>query len=426
MRKFRLEIKITLGIILFTLIIASLERYELSQNIITQFVESKKSKNKLLVDTMLAVISLDISLGLDDSANEYLNRIIKQNSDIKLLLLKDGNDKIIYQYPNNVQPKIILKNDMMHHYQLIKDDLTNQKLGSIYIQFSSQDYDNIISKNRIITMKIATLTIVLLAAFLFFIHKQFKHLKELTDAVLVYDPKLNNFILAKSKKQDEVSIVHNAIVDMVERIEVYTHMLDEINDSLEEKVLIRTKELQEANRQLEMISQTDALTQIPNRRRFESYTQEIWDLAVRTKTMVSIVICDVDFFKKINDKYGHIVGDEILKNVVQIIKQSLKRSSDLVARYGGEEFVIVLYDTNKYGAEELCEKIAHNLRAAQNFYVHGMEIDPITMSFGISSTIAKNGYHYMDLLDLADNALYKAKESGRDRIVIEDRFHEKS
>ena len=106
-----------------------------------------------------------------------------------------------------------------------------------------------------------------------------------------------------------------------------------------------------------------------------------------------------------------------MKNVAHTIQNSLKRFSDLVARYGGEEFIIILYDTDLAGAWELCEEITEHMKNPKNFTVNEIEIAPFTMSFGISSVVPTTNYDYKDLLEFADEALYRAKESGRNRII---------
>jgi len=250
------------------------------------------------------------------------------------------------------------------------------------------------------------------------IKREFKFLKELSENVLVYDPKLNNFTLSASNRSDEVGIIHNAIVSMVTKINSHAKLLDDINQSLEEKIAKRTRELEEANKRLIELSVTDPLTKIANRRHFENHLQEIWKLAKRNHVDISIVMCDIDHFKEVNDKYGHMMGDIVLTKIAQILKHALKRESDFIARYGGEEFIIVLYDTKTDGAEELCVTIQNNLKNLDGFENEGVKIAPVTLSFGISSMIPDEENHYEHLIKSADTALYQAKENGRNCMVV--------
>lgn len=421
MRNLSIEMKIILGAIFFTFLIVGLERYQLSENIVNQFIESKKSKNRLLADTISPIISLNLSLGLQDANIEYLNLIVSQNSDLKYIIIKDKKNKTLFQYPTETSKlSSKSKNDMNNCSRPLVDTITKKVIGHIYLEFNDTEYNLIISKNKEITLKIFLVTFILLTIYTLLIKQEFRHLRNLTKNVLAYDPKRNNFTLKRSKQRDEAGVIHNAIVSMVNKINSYANMLDELNASLEEKIKQRTKELEEANKKLEKLSTTDPLTEISNRRHFDKHIQNIWDLTMRSQTVTSVVMCDIDYFKRINDTYGHTIGDEVLKNVADTIRGSLKRNSDLVARYGGEEFIIVLYDTDLEGASRLCEDIAELLRDEKNFQIEDIQINPFTISFGVCSVVPNKEYKYEDLIKAADEALYEAKEQGRNRIVARE------
>lgn len=416
MRNIKIELKIILSVVFFTLFIVSLERYMLSKNIVTQFEASKESKNMLLINTISPVISLNISLGLYESNMEYLDLIVAQNRDITYLELFDDQNHTLYSYKK--EKIAAVKIDGLNGCEnVIIDNITNNQIGRIVVGFDNSEYKNMRKLNNQTTIKIFVIAFLMLGVFLLLIRKEFRHLRELSNKVLEYDPKINNFEMKESKKLDEVGVIHNAIVAMVAKIHSYTKIMDELNFSLEDKVKKRTKELQEANEKLEKLSKLDPLTQIANRRYFDTYLKEVWELSVRAKTSVSIVMCDIDYFKNINDTYGHQVGDEVLKNTACVIQRSLKRSTDMVARYGGEEFIIVLYDSDINGALELCKEIARNLSDIKNFTVGEQVIKPFTLSFGVCSMVARHKDEYGMLIRKADNALYEAKEQGRDRIV---------
>jgi len=418
-RSISIEIKTIIGIIIFTILLVGLERYQLSQNIIEQFIESKKSKNRLLIDTITPIIGLNISLGLETSNQEYLNYIARQNLDLEYIELLDSDNKLSYSYGENSKYiHVKEKNGIEFCSKNIIDSITQENLGIITLHFSDKDYQILLSKNGETTIKIFLITFILLSIFVVLIKKEFKHLKRLSENVLAYNPKLNNFTLTPSKRLDEVGVIHNAIVSMVEKIATHTKVLDEINLSLEDKIKARTKELEEANKKFQALSITDELTQLSNRRYFEEYFQKSWELAKRNSIEISIIMCDVDYFKRVNDTYGHLAGDFILKNIAQIMKKSLKRNTDFIARYGGEEFVIVMYDTKIDLAKKLCIKIQNNLKNTGSFTFQGIELESVTMSFGISSATPKIDDNSKDLIENADIALYKAKENGRDCIVV--------
>ena len=421
MRNIGLEIKIILSVIFFTLLVVGIERYELSENMLKQFVASKKAKNELLVETILPIVSLNISLGLEGADKEYLNLIIVQNPDIEYLRITNENNETVFKYPfpqRSTNVKMKNYNDVNIWNKPIVDRITNKRIGDIYIEFSNRDYEDIVRKNRNTTFEIFLFTVVMLAIFIYFLKKEFKHLRVLAEDVLAYDPKINSLKLQRSSKLDEVGVIHNAIITMVERIHSHTRLLDELNSSLEEKVRIRTKELTEANQKLEKLAIIDPLTNISNRRDFERHFQEMYSIAVRDKKRITIIMSDIDHFKNINDTYGHIIGDEVLKKVAMVLRSSLKRSTDIVARYGGEEFIILLYDTDEAGAKNLCESIQRKLKEKTNYLLNGFEISTYTMSFGISTFMASEDIETDFLIGCADKALYEAKESGRNKVVI--------
>ncbi|KXF79712.1 diguanylate cyclase [Enterovibrio coralii] len=194
--------------------------------------------------------------------------------------------------------------------------------------------------------------------------------------------------------------------------------LEETNDTLEEKVLERTKSLRQAKKELEVLTETDALTEIHNRRFFEKQLNIELSRAYRHQSPLSLIIIDIDYFKKFNDTYGHVAGDECLKRVASIIETQCRRMADVAARYGGEEFVILLPDTDSEGAVIVSEQLQQDIARAQIFHENS-EVDIfLTLSLGvITYQNADELISGEKLLSLADEHLYTAKKQGRNCYV---------
>ncbi len=173
--------------------------------------------------------------------------------------------------------------------------------------------------------------------------------------------------------------------------------------------------LQTAYEKIKKQAINDGLTGIYNRREFERKFQEEFNRAKRLKKPLTIMLCDIDWFKKYNDFYGHQKGDSCLKEVAKTISRSLKRAVDFCARYGGEEFVIVLPNTDLKGAFEVAEQIRENIK---NLHIEhkNSPYNSITLSLGISTAEDFSSISNEDLIKQADEALYKAKNSGRNKI----------
>ncbi|MGR3980453.1 sensor domain-containing diguanylate cyclase [Pseudoalteromonas sp. 1181_04] len=204
--------------------------------------------------------------------------------------------------------------------------------------------------------------------------------------------------------QERLALQEQARLDLEANIEERTFELQ-----------VTLRELEEKNRALEQINMEDPLTQIKNRRYFDK--KLVMDLrrSRREQTPLSVVMLDIDHFKSINDTYGHLIGDQTIRAVADIIKSHLKRPLDEVARYGGEEFVILLPNTILGGAVEIAEQIRQAIMDA-TITVANTQIK-FTISAGVYSAIAEDIHNPGLFTDCADKALYHAKQSGRNRVV---------
>ena len=174
-------------------------------------------------------------------------------------------------------------------------------------------------------------------------------------------------------------------------------------------------ELLENQKKLEALNITDALTGIFNRQYFDSSLDAQWELASRSQSNLSILFLDLDFFKKVNDKYGHLIGDKALCHAAELFQETTKRKSDMIARYGGEEFAIILPSTHHTDAMALAEHIREQLESTP--LLIGERSIQLTVSIGVNTVIPSNNNNCMHFLDAADKALYEAKRSGRNKVV---------
>ncbi|WP_260849030.1 diguanylate cyclase domain-containing protein, partial [Vibrio cholerae] len=181
---------------------------------------------------------------------------------------------------------------------------------------------------------------------------------------------------------------------------------------------LAAEQLEAANQELERLSFLDSLTHVANRRRFDEQLHTLWHLHVREGKPLSIILCDVDYFKDYNDAYGHLMGDETLKQIAIAFTQVANRHSDCVARYGGEEFGILLPNTPQSGAILVAERIHEKVRGLAIPHDHSKVADRITVSLGIVTLIPRPEDVPEQMVELADRALYQAKANGRNQTSI--------
>jgi diguanylate cyclase (GGDEF)-like protein/PAS domain S-box-containing protein len=174
--------------------------------------------------------------------------------------------------------------------------------------------------------------------------------------------------------------------------------------------------LQTAYQELETLAANDSLTGIANRRQFDSMLSAEWKRSMRTGHPLGLLLIDVDFFKNFNDLYGHLRGDDCLRDLAQWVAKQVHRPGDLVARFGGEEFAVILPDTDEKGSAELADKIRQGI-AERKLPHAGNSHAVVTVSIGCASLTPTRGSVEQDLIEAADKALYRAKNIGRNAVV---------
>ena len=186
-----------------------------------------------------------------------------------------------------------------------------------------------------------------------------------------------------------------------------------------------TKKLRVANKKLETVSYTDSLTSLHNRRYFNFIYDKELKRAKREGSYITFMMLDIDFFKQYNDTYGHIEGDYALKSVAKVLKDTLQRPGDYVFRLGGEEFGVLLTQTDATNSAKLAQTLCDTVRDREIKHETSKAGDFLTISVGVVSCLADNELNEDTLISHADKMLYEAKESGRDRYVIDYNFNKK-
>ena len=174
--------------------------------------------------------------------------------------------------------------------------------------------------------------------------------------------------------------------------------------------------LQQQNQELTALARVDALTQIANRRAFDEFLGKAW--AARNHTPLTLILCDIDYFKLYNDTYGHQAGDECLRLVAQALKKAVKRQPDLVARYGGEEFAVVLPNTALAGAKHVARAIQTTVQALEIEHRLSAVSPHLTISLGIATVSSTANGSPQELIAAADQGLYQAKSDGRAQVSV--------
>jgi diguanylate cyclase (GGDEF)-like protein len=189
---------------------------------------------------------------------------------------------------------------------------------------------------------------------------------------------------------------------------------------LTQQVMEQSTALRQANQELQRLAHLDGLTELANRRRFDEYLHDQWQRLQREKAPLSLILCDVDYFKSYNDYYGHQAGDDCLKQVANALKKCLKRPTDLVCRYGGEEFAAILPNIGLKEAIQVVQLMQSSVQNLNLVHCQSPISKNVTVSLGISSQIPNPDWSVNLLIKATDAALYEAKKLGRNRYCYQE------
>lgn len=215
------------------------------------------------------------------------------------------------------------------------------------------------------------------------------------------------FLTAKRSEEDEVFGFHIGGSDYITKPFSPSIVLARVKTQIQ----LKTK-----SDLLEKLASLDGLTEIPNRRAFDTALERHWGLSKRTHMPLSLLILDIDAFKQYNDYYGHPLGDDCLKQIASALQDNTQRAEDLVARLGGEEFAILLPNTDNVGAMLRAEQYREMIENLKIQHAQNPPTTVVTLSIGVATLQPQTHDDVIKLLKAADDALYQAKHQGRNRI----------
>ena len=407
------------------------------------------NEGNALADTLGSTSTAALAFEDKKTAHEILQALkAHPHIDMAALYQKDGTDIAVYVREGTTgRPSHVdsIKNrffDQKNIHISRPVSLDSEYIGRIYLRY---DLSGLASRQmRFIYLVLFVLVLVscftyLIASFLMkFISKPLKNLVDVAHAVSL---NRDYSIRAECFSPDEIGVLADSVNDMLVQIQARDIQLVQQQEQLEVQVANRTHELKtanehltveiaerklaelaldESNRRLEALSITDALTGIANRRRFDAVLLQEHARHARSGGELSLVMLDIDHFKEFNDCYGHVNGDECLRQIGQVIASSVTRIADLAARYGGEEFICILPETDSEGAVAIAEYIRRDILALVIPHKGSKVAGYVTASFGVITVKCSADGSAAYVVAQVDELLYRAKFHGRNRVVSID------
>ncbi|WP_323594989.1 sensor domain-containing diguanylate cyclase [Aliarcobacter butzleri] len=383
-------------------------RYSHINNVgITYAKDVDKSKNVVAIDVLT-----------DDFATLYKKHI---NKDFVNVVIFQENGLVLSSSNkyNSLFEKFFEKNKNINDYKELKVvDINKKEYITKIVQLDTlnkQEYIVIFADYEKITEPYLAQTFKLLLTFIIIAFLMFPIMIYLSGIIIkpIYNL-VKQSIKIKNRKYNDVSQIESPILEIALLSASFENMAQSINgyqNSLEEKVKQRTEELLVKNAELLRLSITDNLTKLYNRVKLDKSLQEEMNRSLRYNTNFSIILLDIDYFKKVNDNFGHQVGDEVLIESAQVLSKNI-RNVDILGRWGGEEFLVICPETKIEDAI----KVASHINAAIKLHKFSTYPNTVTMSLGVAS-FNKDIKNVDNIILNADKALYQAKEEGRDRVI---------
>ncbi|MDK2063182.1 diguanylate cyclase [Aliarcobacter butzleri] len=374
---------------------------------ITYAKDVDKSKNVVGID----VLTQDFTTLYKKHINQdFINVVIFQEDG--LVLSSSNKDNSLFE-------KFFEKNKNINDYKELKVvDINKKEYITKIVQLDTlnkQEYIVIFADYEKITEPYLSQTFKLLLTFIIIAFLMFPIMIYLSGIIIkpIYNL-VKQSIKIKNRKYNDVSQIESPILEIALLSASFENMAQSINsyqNSLEEKVKQRTEELLVKNAELLRLSITDNLTKLYNRVKLDKSLQEEMNRNLRYNTNFSIILLDIDYFKKVNDNFGHQIGDEVLIESAQILSKNI-RNVDILGRWGGEEFLVICPETKIEDAI----KVASHINEAIKLHKFSTYPNTITISLGVA-TFSKHIKNVDDIILNADKALYQAKEEGRDKVI---------
>ena len=344
------------------------------------------------------------------------------NKDLNPVLISNGKE-------NTLAPYIRL---FSYSFDLVHE---NKSFAKVTFYSSNQVVINTVKYSFLVVFINAVIKTI--ALWLLFIWAFNKFLTQQLDVFcramedIDIDKQKNYFLHLETFNTYELSRIEYFFNDLLRRVIESRDKLTELNTTLEHKVLVRTQQLSEKKHVLEKLNEelekklnlieilviTDELTQLYNRRYFNSIFPKEIQRATREEMIISFLIFDIDHFKQYNDNYGHQKGDNVLKEIGCILKKQCLRGSDVPLRLGGEEFGVIFSGLAPNEAFLFANKIRQAIENAQIEHLFSNASQYVTASFGLVTILAHPQLNMDDLYKYADHALYQAKDAGRNKVV---------
>ncbi|MDN5106797.1 diguanylate cyclase [Aliarcobacter butzleri] len=368
------------------------------------------------IDKTKNVVAIDVLT--DNFATLYKKHINKELVNV-VIFKKDGLVLSSSNKDNSLFEKFFEKNKNINDYKELKVvDINKKEYITKIVQLDTlnkQEYIVIFADYEKITEPYLSQTFKLLLTFIIIALLMFPIMIYLSGIIIkpIYNL-VKQSIKIKNRKYNDVSQIESPILEIALLSASFENMAQSINsyqNSLEDKVKQRTEELLIKNEELLKLSITDNLTKLYNRVKLDKSLQDEINRSQRYNTNFSIILLDIDYFKKVNDNFGHQIGDEVLIESAQVLSKNI-RNVDILGRWGGEEFLVICPETKIEDAI----KVASHINAAIKLHKFTTYPNTITISLGVA-TFSKHIKNVDDIILNADKALYQAKEEGRDKVI---------